>query len=335
MKKSIIYFLLYSLVCLCSHAQIWPPDTFRWFYTDSLVTPELKAKAKKGDPYAMNDMAYAVFSSGRTADEMVGKSRKWWRQAAEAGAPRAMLHIAAFPNDDKERALRKEYLDKIYISSDADAICQAADFMRNPVLYFSEPERGAMIKFYLRAANLGSRLAQRVIAEDYVFGGVPPGEKVSVDSAYRYLKESGTYKASKFRSWALQLYPVNGDSTAMRKNRPDDAAKIFHYVIADHESGSGEDLLCNMLLGDLYYDILHKWDNAFVCYKAMAENTSLGDGDYVKSLRGYAYERMSRCYRFGRGVRGNQEEAERLLRIAQEMGSEKADDIIKRLNLLK
>lgn len=335
MKKSIIYFLLYSLVCLCSHAQTWPPDTFRWFYNDSVVTSELKARAKKGDPYALNDMAYAVFSSGRTADEMVRKPHKWWRQAAEAGAPRAMLHIAAFPKDAKDKALRKEYLDRIYQSSDGDAICKAAEFMRNPFLYFREPENGYMCKFYLRAAHLGNKLAQRVIAEDFVFGGGPYGVKINIDSAYHYLKESGTYDATKFRVWARKLYPFRGDSTDMKAYRPEDAAAIFRYVIADHDPGDGEDFAAQWYLGDLYYDILHKWEDAFACYKAMAENSTLGNGNYVNSLRGYAYERMARCYRFGRGVEEDQEEADRLLRIARELGCDNAEDLIKRLSLLK
>lgn len=328
--------LLFFIACQCAFAQTWPPETFTWYYNDSVVTPELEAKAKSGDPIALNDMALATSRAGRTADEGEKKSRKWYVKAVEAGAPRAMLlHIVTSRKVAKDKALRKEYLDRIYRSSDGDAICKAAEFMRTPFPYFLEPEKGYMRKFYLRAAHLGNKLAQRVIAEDFVFGGGPYGVKINIDSAYHYLKESGTYDVREFRIWATELYPFRGDSTDMKAYRPEDAAAIFRYVIADHKPGDGEDFLAQWWLGDLYYDILYKWDDAFACYKAMAENFTLGNGNYVNSLRGYAYERMARCYRFGRGVEEDQEEADRLLRIARELGCENAEDLAKRLNMLK
>lgn len=161
MKKSIIYFLLYSLVCLCSHAQIWPPDTFRWFYTDSIRTKGLKEKAKSGDPTALNDYAFSFLWSERTADEAVAKSRKWMKLAAKAGAPRAMLYYVAWQADNKKspgyKSLLEEYLDKIYNSNDADAICETAEYLRRPFLYFSQSNVGNMERFYARAAELGNK----------------------------------------------------------------------------------------------------------------------------------------------------------------------------------
>ena len=94
--------LLFFIACQCAFAQTWPPETFTWYYTDSVVTPELKAKAKSGDPTALNDYAFSFWWSERTADEAVAKSRKWMKLAAKAGAPRAMLYYAAWQADNKK-----------------------------------------------------------------------------------------------------------------------------------------------------------------------------------------------------------------------------------------
>lgn len=45
-------------------------------------------------------------------------------------------------------------------------------------------------------------------------------------------------------------------------------------------------------------------------------------------LRGRAYERLARCYRFGRGVEVDAAEADRLTRLAAQSGNQNAEIII-------
>jgi len=54
----------------------------------------------------------------------------------------------------------------------------------------------------------------------------------------------------------------------------------------------------------------------------------LPDGEYTACLRGRAYERLARCYRFGRGVEVDAAEADRLTRLAAQSGNQNAEIII-------
>ncbi len=323
----LILTVISALACLGVLAQTWPADTFRWFYNDSIPTKELKAKAQSGDPIAMNDYAASVYLTGRTADEMAHKSRKHWLRAAKAGAPRALLYVAAFDSDADARWL--EYLELIYRSEDGDAVCCVADFITERLIKrFRNLDNSYVDRFYLRAARLGNKKAQREIAGRFVFAKGNSGLKTDIDSAYHYLKKSGTYKANLFRTWAFKLYPLGGDTVGMIDFRPADAAAILRYVIADNEDGSGESFLSGLLLGDLYYEHFHDWEAAFACYKAVACDDEWPDGEYTAYLRGRAYERLARCYRFGRGVEVDAAEADRLTRLAAQSGNQNAEIII-------
>lgn len=336
--------LLFFIACQCAFAQTWPPETFTWYYTDSVVTPELKAKAKSGDPTALNDYAFSFWWSERTADEAVAKSRKWMKLAAKAGAPRAMLYYAAWQADNKKssgyKSLLEESLDKIYNSNDADIICETAEYLRRPFLYFSQSDVGNMERFYARAAELGNKKAKRIMAEHHIFGGElkhdiikgwmisPSNVKVDIDKGFRYLCESDTYDSGKFLGWAFHLCPLYNDSSRVVANRPYDVVRMLELAVGKSDETGERSIFLRINLGKLYYEHLHDFDKAFKVCMQIVDNR---DEKTPRYILGEAMNILSKCYRHGRGVGQDERMAEYYLQEAYRYGNNSAEDLIKLL----
>ena len=287
----------------------------------------LLQKASAGDAEAMYRVGDAYYFGKGTQKDMHA-AVKWMKNAADKGHPKAMAVYGAYishgyvsgePKDAVkwfEKAAKKDYDFALY---------NLGFCYRNA--YGVERDYKKSYEYFLRAAKLGNAAAMNSVGLAYHNGeGVEP----DYGMAFNYFLQSAENDNPAAFLNVARCYAlgegVDEDSVAslMWYERAADENHYYSQFLCGSIYYSGTSRMFTGLVGGIDYGKAVKY------LKMVLDNPRATD-----DVKGETCRMLAACYRFGRGVEADEQEAGRLTALAAEYGDIDAQKVIEWYNSLK